>query len=156
MSNVTISAPATTPPAPDIFTAIAGVSGLLPGMAVSWSPNVPGEVVLCSGVSSSSQVDCCGLVQSTYVNASGLTIVTVRRGGVLSLSVAQWNAVVVGATTGLSPGLAAYVAQTTPTAGMLYNGSGIASPGDFIIPVGIAIDSLNLQVTMQIPVTLVA
>ena len=101
-------------------------------------------------------MDCCGLVQSTYVNASGLTIVTVRRGGVLSLSVAQWNAVVVGATTGLSPGLAAYVAQTAPTAGMLYNGSGIASPGDFIIPVGIAIDSLNLQVTMQIPVTLVA
>ena len=39
---------------------------------------------------------------------------------------------------------------------MLYNGSGIASPGDFIIPVGIAIDSRNLQVTMQIPVTLVA
>ena len=157
MSNVTISAPAPVQNPPDLFTAIAGANGILPGMAVSWSTNIAGEVVPCSGHGTTNSPNCCGLVQSLFVNAIGLTIVTIRRAGVLSLALAQWAAAIVGApSAGLNPGQPCYVSGILADAGMLNNPNGFASVGDSVIPVGIAIDTTDLEVIIQTPVTVSA
>lgn len=136
---------------PETFVAIATVN-IVPGAPLAFVRSASQDtspfplVQLCSAHSGAGKIPlCCGLALG-YASAGQQ--VTVQWGNFITLTTAQWDAVVSGESGGLTPGDGYYVSDTD---GQLTT----TAPGglDSVTPVMIAQSAFTALLQLAVPVT---